>query len=263
MASRSAGPRWRQKYFPLAADHDRLVQWLKAQGLEVTRTDENRLAVFGRGPVDLVAQAFQVSFARVVAADGGEYTSAVTAPSLPTEISSSVLGIHGLQPHIRCHPLSTPRATRQTPQANVTTSYLPAQIATAYGATGVGGANPGMGQTIALYELAFPANTDLTAFWTLAGVTESISNITTVPVAGGPGASPGASELDEATLDTEWASALAPGAKIRIYGANIIDPGENDEILQQVYADLPTNPGHAPALHLHRRQRIGGRARTT
>jgi kumamolisin len=232
-----------QKYFPLAADHDRLVQWLKSQGLEVTRTDDNRLAVFGRGPVNLVAEAFQVSFARVVAADGGEYTSAVTAPSLPAEISSPVLGIHGLQPHIRFHPLSTPRVSRQKLQANVTTSYLPAQIATAYGATGIGGASPGMGQTIALYELAFPANSDITAFWTLAGVTEAIGNITTVPVAGGPAASPGASELDEATLDTEWASALAPAAKIRIYGANINNPGENDEILQQVYADLPGNSG--------------------
>src|ERR1700678_1645786 len=47
------------KYFPLAADHDRLVQWLQAQGLEVTRTDANRIAVFARGSVNSVAQAFQ------------------------------------------------------------------------------------------------------------------------------------------------------------------------------------------------------------
>jgi kumamolisin len=48
--------------------------------------------------------------------------------------------------------------------------------------------------------------------------------------------------VEEATLDVEWASALAPGAKIRIYGANENDPAENDEILQQVYADLPSQP---------------------
>ncbi len=62
-------------------------------------------------------------------------------------------------------------------------------------------------------------------------------------VAGGPGASPDSSELDEVHLDVEWASALAPGATIRVYGANGTDPGENDEILQQVAADIPGNPG--------------------
>ncbi len=230
-----------QRYFPLAADHDRLVQWLRAQGLQVTRTDDNRIAVFGRGPVNLVAQAFQVSFARVVAAEGGEYTSAVTAPSLPVELSASVLGIHGLQPHIRLHPLSTPRVTQSRLQVDAGTSYLPAQIATAYNEAGSG--LDGTGQTIALYELAFPQSSDLTAFWTAAGVADLTSNIQMISVAGGPASTPGAPEFDESSLDTEWASALAPKAAIRIYGANINDPGENDEILQQVYADLPGNPG--------------------
>ena len=35
----------------------------------------------------------------------------------------------------------------------------------------------------------------------------------------------------------------APGAVIRIYAANGNDPAENDEILQQVYADLTSQPG--------------------
>ena len=97
-----------QKYYPLtAADHDRVVRWIKSQGLSVVRTDSNRLAVFGRGTVTAVQQAFQVTFARV-AAHGAEFTSAVTAPSLPAEFASAIQGIHGLQPHLRPHPL--PRA---------------------------------------------------------------------------------------------------------------------------------------------------------
>jgi subtilase family serine protease len=49
----------------------------------------------------------------------------------------------------------------------------------------------GAGQTIAIYALAFPSNTDLTTFWTTAGITtQSISNIVQVPVAGGPASSP-------------------------------------------------------------------------
>lgn len=230
-----------QRYFPLAADHDKLVAWLTLQGLEITRTDDNRIAVFGRGTVDAVSRALRVTFARVAASDGAEFTSAVTAPSLPAEFSGSVLGIHGLQPHIRRHPLSTPRPRPPGSQTNYEKSYLPAQIATAYNATGLG--VTGAGQTIAIYALAFPANSDLTAFWALAGVADSTANIIQVPIAGGPGSSADPSVVDEVTLDTEWASAFAPGATIRIYGASESDPGENDEILQQVYADLPGNPG--------------------
>ena len=141
------------RYYPLAADHDRVVQWLKGQGLEVTRTDDNRLAVFGRGPVSKVATAFQVAFARVIAADGREFTSAVSSPSLPQEISPVVLGIHGLQPHIRKRPLSTSRPSQPNPNINLS-GYLPADISTAYDANGVG--LTGAGQTIAVCSLAFP-----------------------------------------------------------------------------------------------------------
>jgi hypothetical protein len=224
------------RYFPMAADHDRVVQWMKDQGLEITRTDENRLAVFARGPVDSMSRAFQVSFARVATADG-EFTSAVTAPSLPSEISPAVLGVHGLQPHILRHPFSTPRVR---PDLTINVSgYLPAQIAAAYNATGL--SETGAGQTIAIYAFAFPVPNDLTMFWSEAQVTQSLGNIQNITVGAGPD-SPSSDSLDEVSLDVEWASSLAPGATIRIYGASATDPAENDEIFQQVYADLPSQP---------------------
>ncbi len=225
------------RYFPLPSDHDRLVQWLAAQGLEVTRTDSNHLAVFGRGSVDAVGRAFRVTFARVAVEGDGEYTSAVTAPSLPADVSPIVLGIHGLQPHIKRRPLSTPRALH--PNINLT-GYMPAQIASAYNANGL--SVTGAGQTIAIYAFAFPKDSDLTSFWSTAGGGQTTSNVQTVNVAGGPASSPSENSLQEAALDVEWAGALAPGATIRIYGANENDPAENDEILQQVYADLPSQP---------------------
>lgn len=231
-----------QKYFPLAADHDQVVAWLQSQGLEVTRTDANHLGIFGRGSVDAVARAFQASFARVRAADGGEYTSAITAPSLPADLSAKILGVHGLQPHIRRHPLSTHLGVR--PAGGPTTTvggYTPSQIATAYGATALTSAT-GFGQTIAIYALAFPASTDLTGFWNSIGSSATLNNVTNISVAGGPGSSPATDTQEEVSLDVEWASALAPGAAIRVYGADESDPAENDEILQQVYADLPNNP---------------------
>ena len=228
-----------ERYFPLAADHDRVVQWLRTQGLEVTRTDMNHIGIFGRGSVDALASSFGVSFARV-RMRGVEYTSAVTAPSLPAGIAPLVLGVHGLQPHIQRHPLSTPRILGPDAQQVNLSGYLPSQIAKAYNADGL--TATGAGQTIAIYGLAYPQTSDLTAFWTAAGVTQSLSNVTTVDVAGGPSASPSDPSLEEAALDVEWATALAPGCKVRIYGASETDPAENDEILQQVYADLPAQP---------------------
>ena len=229
------------KYFPLAADHDRVLAWLKAQGLEVTRTDANRLAIFGRGSVDAVAAAFQATFARVTDEAGGEHTSAVSAPSVPVEIAPSVLGIHGLQPHLRLRPLSAPRLARAGPGVTLNVGgYVPSQIAKAYGASGL--AATGTGQTIAIYALAYPMTSDLTAFWTQAGVNASLANIHTIDVSGGPAASPAMGSMEEVTLDVEWASSLAPGAAIRIYGVNENDPGGSDALLQQVYADLPSNP---------------------
>ncbi len=226
-------------YYPTAADHDAVVQWLRSEGLTVTRTDDNRLAVFGRGSVTAVGQAFQVTFARV-ATDEGEFTSAITAPALPAGVASVVLGVHGLQPHLRPHvltrsPLSHPAAT-----IGGVSGFLPAQIATAYNAATLGAT--GAGQTIAIYGLAFPQTSDLSTFWQDAGVTQSAANVQTVRVAGGPAASPGTPFIEEVTLDAEWAGGLAPGATIRIYSASETDPAGGDEVLQQIYADLPSQP---------------------
>jgi kumamolisin len=224
------------RYFPLQADYDRVVQWVRDQGFTVTRTDANKLAVFARGSVDATAAAFQVSFARV-GSRGAEYTSAVTAPSLPAELAPAVLGIHGLQPNIRPHPL-----VRLRPMVDPV-SYLPNQIFKAYGGAGL--TETGAGQTIALIEAVNPIASDLTAFWTIAGVPASTANIQYVSIGIGPDTTSStgyAPELDEASLDTQWATGLAPGAVIRIYGISSSDAGGFDEAYQQIYADLATNP---------------------
>ncbi|HEY1791955.1 MAG TPA: protease pro-enzyme activation domain-containing protein [Opitutaceae bacterium] len=227
------------RYFPLATDHDNVVAWVKSQGLDVVRTDGDRLAVFGRGSVSAIADAFHVTFARVLGKDGLEYTSAVTPPSLPDAIALPVLGVHGLQPHIRKHPFIR-RPNAEVPRAQVNLSgYEPADIAAAYNATGLG--VTGSGQTIAIYSFAFPAPSDLNSFWQAAGVSQTAGNVQDITIGEGP-TGPSDSSTDEAALDVEWAGGLAPGAAIRVYGANENDPASNDEILQQVYADLPSQP---------------------
>ncbi len=224
------------RYLPSPAVHDRMVRWLQSEGLAVTSTSPQRLAIFGRGKVSEVARVFQTSFARV-AAQGKEYTSAITAPSLPNEVAGAVLGLHGLQAHIRPKPLHLP-----SPQATTGGSlpYYPSQINKAYGSSSLG--LTGSGQTIAIYSFAFPATSDLTKFWTTTGSSASSANVQNIVVGDGPIAAPDSGIIDEASLDVEWASGMAPGAIIRVYGGAEDSPVSDDQILQQVLADTATNP---------------------
>lgn len=228
---------FQQRYLPLAADYDKVQRWLESAGMTITRTDENRLAVFVRASVAAVGQTLQTTFARVTTTDG-EFTSAISAPTVPANLASVIRGIHGLQPHIRM------RLHRSLQQAfagsGSSLPYYPAQIAQAYNANTLG--LNGTGQTIAVYALGVPANSDLTAFWSMTGVGASLSNIETVNVAGGPAANASSLNIEEATLDVQWASALAPGARVRIYAANENDPVADDELIQQILADLPNHP---------------------
>ena len=226
------------RYLPLAIDHDRVVHWLEAEGITVTRTDSNHLAVFVRASVADVARVLGTRFGRV-AADGVEFTSAISPPSVPVHLAAAIRGIHGLQPQqrLRRRPESTLRPLADVAGAQ---PYFPAQIAQAYNSAGLG--LTGAGQTIAVYALGIPRASDLTAFWAATGVAASASNIQTVKVAGGPPANTSSGSIEEATLDVQWASAMAPGAVIRIYAADENDPVGDDELIQQVLADLPTQP---------------------
>ena len=226
------------RYLPLAAEHDRVVRWLEAEGMTIMRTDANHLAVFARGSVAEVSRVFQTTFARIES-EGAEFTSAITPPNVPSRLAPAIRGIHGLQPHQRLHRRPRPTLAPLVGSGS-SLPYYPAQIAQAYNANTLG--LTGVGQTIAVYALAFPRPTDLTSFWTTTGVAASMANIQNVKVSGGPGANTSTGSIQEATLDVEWASALAPGAVIRVYAADENDPVSDDELIQQILADLPTQP---------------------
>jgi sugar lactone lactonase YvrE len=224
-------------YWPTALEHKIVLDWLKAQGFSIIRTDSNYLAIFVRAKVSVVQTSLKTKFARVVYNDT-EYTSAISAPSLPQSLANVVVGIHGLQPHARMVPRHT-----LLPQASATNTppYLPNQIANAYNASSLG--YTGSGQTIGIISNAYPASSDLTKFWNAASVTVPASNIVQVNINGGPAIPSDSNSTAEACLDVEWASALAPGATIMVYGSNINDPAGFDRTYQQVYLDAQTRPG--------------------
>jgi kumamolisin len=204
------------RYLPLAADYERMASWLRAQGAMSTLADKNHTNLFARGSVSTLSRAFEVTFARVATADG-EFTSAVTAPSLPGAFSGTVLGVGGLQPHIRMHT----QALQESEGTEAAGDVTPADILYAYDGS-VGNdtkGNPivGSGQTIAIIMDAVPLETDLTAFWQAADINDSLSNYSLVNVSGGPSSAGQTTDDGEVTLDVEWASGIAPGAALRLY----------------------------------------------
>jgi kumamolisin len=225
------------KYEPLAADYQTVKNWLVGQGFTIERTDSHYVNIFARGKISRIAQALQVSFARVTS-DGNEYTSAVTAPSVPGNVAALLVGINGLQPHMRAHK----HLIKQGVQPNASGgsgSYIPSQIANAYGATGLYASNvTGSGQTIAIVIDTFPSTTDLQLFWTNCSVNQSINNIAFVQAVSGtlPSAS------GEETLDTEWASSMAPNVHVRVYAATDLANADLDQAYQQVLDDVINHP---------------------
>jgi kumamolisin len=212
-----------EKYEPLAADYQATEDWLKSEGFTIVRRSSHHLAIFASGNVDQIAQSLQVNFARVTL-EGKEYTSALTAPSVPASIASALIGINGLQPHIHAHKHLLKQQVHPNASSG-TTAYTPNQIAQAYDATGLYNANiTGTGQTIAIVIDTFPAKSDLIQFWNQIGVQQSINNIQFIQVISGTLPSPSGEE----TLDTEWSSAVAPGAKVRVYAVADADLPTND-----------------------------------
>ena len=223
------------KYNPSQADYDAVKGWLVRSGFQITRQDGNHLAIFARGRTSLVRDALQVRLARVTL-EGVEYTSAITAPSVPANVAPLLLGVNGLQPHLRMHK----HLVRHDSLTGTNAPYLPSQIAEAYKANGLYNSGvTGSGQTIAIAIDTFPATSDLTSFWQTYGVSQSINNITFIQVVSGPLPSPEGEE----TLDTEWCSSIAPrGQGPGLCRANPSLSTALDQTYQQIYSDVTTHP---------------------
>src|SRR5205085_10609744 len=91
--------------------------------------------------------------------------------------------------------------------------YLVAEILKAYGADGL--TVTGASQTIAILINTFPVDSDLKKFRTKNHLPVKIQQIEKINVQGGQLPTPEGEE----TLDAEWSSGIAPGAKVRIYAS--------------------------------------------
>ncbi len=227
------------KYAVPTEEVNALVDWLKGQGFEVTSVAKDGSTVYAQAPADQIEKSLGVQMVRVTKA-GLTYTAARNAPSLPADISQNVHAILGLQPFRRLHKHLRQRMVTMAANGPKTANMPPykvPEILQAYNANGLG--LTGNGQTIAILIDCFPLDTDLTSFWQQNGVAASLTRIKEINVAGGTLPAPEGEE----TLDASWTSGIAPGAAIRIYATGTLEFPALVKGLDQILADVPTQPG--------------------
>ena len=213
-------------YLPLPNDYHAVKEWLKAQGFTIVQQDSSRLAIFARGTLEQIEKAFETKMVGVTV-EGVNYAAASVAPSLPQSVADPVLGINGLQPFHHLH-----KQINRRPQATTGITYKINDILTCYDAKNSG--VTGAGQTIAILIDTTPATSDLTKFWTANSISQSLSNVTTINV--NNKTLPAVS--GEETLDVEWTSGIASGAKIRVYATGDLDDTSLDKGLSKIITDV-------------------------
>src|SRR5262249_19889757 len=128
-------------------------------------------------------------------------------------------------------------ASGPSPNIQNAPPYLVSEILKAYNANGL--SVTGKGQTIAILIDTFPADSDLKAFWKRNNLPASINRIEKINVKSGPLPM----REGEETLDVEWASGIAPGAKVRVYASGSLSFVDLDRALDRIIADLSSQPG--------------------
>ncbi len=210
------------------ADLSTAANWLESQGFTVTDLARGRNYIAFSGTATQVEEAFHTQIHQYVVNGQTRYANA-TEPSIPTALAGVVTAVgslHNFAPETRL-VRPNPRVT-STQTGN---HYVaPGDYYTIYdvnslfntGIDGTGQSVAVMGQTD-LYNCTLPgytnttcpaadvlANADIITFRSLAGL--SAPNIQVRLVTTDPGLS--TSDVDEASLDVEWAGATAKNAKI-------------------------------------------------
>jgi subtilase family serine protease len=239
---------------------------LASVGLRPGAVGANHLSIPVRATAGQLAAAFSTGFTRYrVNGDRIAYAN-TAAPQISGSVAPFVQGVVGLDdlslptPAIRhsafggAPAVVKPKGGTGGPQACSTAatdaadqgSYTTDQVASAYGFPDLyAEGDLGAGQTVALYELQGYGSSDITAYESCFGTDTAV---TTVDVDGGPLAHAG---VDEADVDIEQITALAPDAHILVYEGPNSDSGGYDTydsiVSQDVAKVISTSWGECEA----------------
>ncbi len=238
------------------ADLATVSNWLQAQGFTVTGVANGRTFITFSGTVAQVNQAFGVTLHNLTL-NGEPHISNLTDPTLPTPLASIVSGITGLSDFRlkpRLHHNVVPATAKFEGGGGYGNLMAPGDFYTIYDLNPLLTASTpinGSGVTIAVMGQVNIIPSDITAFRTASGL--STSNVPTTILEGttnppSPTAttcnvtSPPAScgDLDESSLDLEWAGAVAPGATIKFVTGEYVFANSMTQAIDQDLAPILT-----------------------
>lgn len=191
---------------------DKIRTWLVGEGL--TLTGESPLILWLEGTFEMAARTFQLGFD--FREDGNRRLFRPNQePAVPDWAASWIAGIVGLENVVQLkHHFREPQATEQL--ANGGQGFFPADLKTAYQFPAPFN---GQGQTIGLLEFSNGYSLqDVQSFWQSMNV--PAPKLEFVSVDGTPNDNGTSPQDMEATLDVEWAGAMAPGATLVVYEAS-------------------------------------------
>ncbi len=227
------------EFGPAASDVQATVAWLASHGLTVNSVAPNLMSIDFSGTHAQVKAAFKTELHEVVTADGESHMANVAAPSIPAALSGVVDGVtlsnFFPKPTLRkVGAVTREGATGKAvitkadpdftfPYNSTTTFYAvgPSDFATIYNLAGLtSGSNPqfgvpitGKGVTLIVAEQTDIKPADWKSFRSAFGLSGYAGTLTIEHPNGC--ADPGfIADEDEAALDAEWSSAVAPDAKI-------------------------------------------------
>jgi subtilase family serine protease len=226
-----------QQFGPSDSDMQTIILWLQSHGFQVGSTKGRSVLEFS-GSASQVKEAFHTTIHKYIV-KGEQHWANASDPSIPTALTPAVAGVLTLhnflsKPHIHFSPQPVaaklvsagpgkrPQVTFPAQGGQPTTYALaPQDYATIYnispvynGATGV---NTGSGTSIAVVGRSnlYNGSADVENFYNMVGSGIGFGSPNFNIVLDGPDPGDlGGGEEAEATLDSTWSGAIAPGATV-------------------------------------------------
>jgi subtilase family serine protease len=196
-----------ERHAPTAAQAQKVVDYLHAQGFVNVEVAENRLLVSADGGAGSVKNAFKAEL-HEYDVDGRKAYANVTDAQVPAHLADSVLGVVGLQTVHLAHTSAkrAPETTTDGAHVFAVTGVNPTNFASIYGASGLPSATSGTIGIITQGKVT-QTITDLKSFASSAGY--PVPNVTTTVIGT---ASSDTSGVDEWNMDSQSSLAAAGGS---------------------------------------------------
>jgi hypothetical protein len=208
------------------SDLNKVTAWLQSQGFDIVEIPRSRNWIVFNGTAAQVESALH-SEVRSYTANGNMFYANSAEPSVPAALASVVLGFRGLNNFpVKPRGLKSINTSVQpyfTSSVSGAHFISPGDFATIYDLKPLYSSSPpidGTGQKIVIVGQSNVKLADIATFRSLSGLPVKAPTLTLVPGSTDPTIVDG--DVQEATIDIEWAGAVAKNATIIfVYSTNV------------------------------------------